>query len=109
MKSSEPSKGEEEFKGPLDVLFELGLLIFADDSPDFPELIQTKRGITEPGTHGIFKGMQFPYLPPHPHHWIYGALIMLGSAAGKIWVALDSARRASELFGQESLSSECQP
>jgi len=87
---------EEEFKNPFDALYELGLLIFADDAPDFPEIISTWG--KEPGKHGVLKGRTMPELPPHPHHWIYGALLMMGSVAGKIWYALDSSHKAKETF-----------
>jgi len=90
------SKTEEEFKDPFDVLYELGLLIFADDAPDFPEVISTWG--KEPGRHGVLKGMTMPELPTHVHHWVFGALLMSASAIGKVWFALDSAKRASEML-----------
>jgi len=90
------AKEEDEFKDPFDILYQLGLLIFADDAPDFPEIISTWG--KEPGRHGVLKGTTMPDLPPHVHHWVLGAFLMSASAIGKVWFALDSARRASELF-----------
>jgi len=89
-------ENEDVFTDPFEALYELGLAIFADDAQDFPEIIQAKEGITEPGRFGILKGMQFSGMPPHPHHWIFGALIMAGSAVGKVLYALDCSRQLNE-------------
>lgn len=85
---------EEEPIDPFNALYELGLMIFCDDAPDFPEVISTWG--KEPGKHGVLKGTTMPDLPPHPHHWIAGALIMASSVVGKIFYALESSRLARE-------------
>jgi len=93
---SKEEKDQDETTDIFSELYRLGLLIFCDDAPDFPEIISTWG--KEPGRHGVLKGTTMPNLPPHPHHWIVGALIMSASALGKVWFAFDSARRASELI-----------
>lgn len=79
-------------------LYRVGLAILVDDAPDFPELISTWG--KEPGKHGVLKDQTMPDLPPHPHHWVIGALIMLGSAVGKIVYAVDSSRQLNEIVQQ---------
>lgn len=88
---------DEEKKDPFSAIYELGLAIFCDDAPDFPEIISTWG--KEPGKHGVLKGMTMPELPPHPHHWVLGAAIMASSLLGKIFYAFESARLAEEHLG----------
>jgi len=80
-------------------LYRIGLAIFCDDAPDFPEVISTWG--KEPGKHGALTGVRMPDLPAHPHHWIFGALIMLSSAAGKVYCALESSRQLTEIVVQK--------
>jgi hypothetical protein len=87
MSGRKPDSEEEPFKDPFDALYHLGLAIFCDDAPDFPQVVSTWG--KEPGKHGVLKGQTMPDLPPHPHHWLIGALIMAGSAAAKVYVALE--------------------
>lgn len=75
-----------EFKDPFDALYEVGLCVFCDDAPDFPEVVSNWG--KEPGKHGVLKGQTMPDLPPHPHHWVLGALLMAAAAGGKIWAML---------------------
>lgn len=89
MSGQEPDGEEEDtFKDPLEALYYLGLAIFCDDSPDFPEVI-SHWGKT-PGKHGVLKGTTMPNLPTHPHHWVLGALLMAGAAVGKVVTAVQS-------------------
>lgn len=91
---TEKEEEKEAASDPFSALYELGLAIFVDDAPDFPEIV-SKWG-KEPGKHGVLKGTTMPDLPPHPHHWIIGAVIMGGSLLGKIFYALESAKLAEE-------------
>mgnify|MGYP001054803844 CR=1 FL=1 len=91
----------EETLDPFRAMYELGLLIFCDDAPDFPEVISIWG--KEPGKHGVLKGMTMPDLPTHPHHWTIGALIMAGSVLGKLYYALESAKLA-KLAAESALS-----
>jgi hypothetical protein len=60
------------------ILFGVGAFLMLDDAPDAFKLELSKtRGVTEPGTHGILRGMQFPWMPPHPHHWLIGILVVI--------------------------------
>ncbi len=93
-------KLEEEPSDPFDVLYKLGLLIFCDDAPDFPEVIS--HWGKNPGKHGVLKGTTMPNLPPHPHHWIAGAVIMGGAAIGKVFYALETSRIAQETLSGEN-------
>jgi len=89
---------------PFSAIYELGLAIFVDDAPDFPELISTWG--KEPGKHGVLKGRTMPDLPTHPHHWVIGAVIMAGSLLGKICYAVESVKLAEEhLSSQRSIES----
>ena len=90
----EKEEKKEENLDPFSTLYELGLAVFVDDAPDFPEIISTWG--KEPGKHGVLKGTTMPDLPPHPHHWVVGALIMGGSLLGKIFYALESTKLAEE-------------
>jgi len=95
LSGAESKSGEsEESLDPFSALYELGLLIFVDDAPDFPEILSTWG--KEPGKHGVLKGTTMPDLPPHPHHWIAGAVIMASSVLGKIFYALESTKLAEE-------------
>lgn len=92
---------EDEEDEPTDIfseLYRLGLAIFCDDAPDFPEVISNWG--KEPGKHGVLKGSTMPNLPPHPHHWILGLFIMVGAAAGKVVVAVESSRQVFEAVQQ---------
>jgi len=91
---------EDEFKGPFDWLYEIGLAIFADDAPDFPEVISTWG--KEPGKHGVLKGSAMPWLPPHIHHWVAGVVIMAGSAVGKVLYGLECSRQLNEAVQKEA-------
>jgi hypothetical protein len=55
----------------------VGAWMFMDDVQDFPEVISSTEGITSPGRHGMFRGMQFSWLPPHVHHWLWGFIALL--------------------------------
>jgi len=91
---AEKEEKTEESLDPFSALYELGLAIFVDDAPDFPEIVSTWG--KEPGKHGVLKGMSVPDLPAHPHHWIAGAVIMASSLLGKIFYALQSSQLAEE-------------
>lgn len=95
-------KKKEEDAPPdlFDLLYKFGLSIFCDDSPDFPELIS--HWGKEPGKHGVLKGTTMPNLPPHPHHWTLGAVIMGGAAIGKIIYALNTSQLAQETLGEKT-------
>ena len=88
MSGQEPSRDEEEPEDLLSELYRVGLAIFCDDAQDFPEVVSTWG--KEPGKHGVLKGQTMPDLPPHLHHWIYGAFLMVTAAAAKVGMALAS-------------------
>lgn len=94
-------KKDEGFKDPFNVLYELGLAIFCDDAPDFPEVIS--HWGKEPGKHGVLKGKTMPNLPPHLHHWTAGALLMAAVAIGKVYVAVTASESAQKYLGNENV------
>jgi hypothetical protein len=99
-KSKSSEEDEDIFKDPFEALYELGLAIFTDDAPDFPEVISTWG--KEPGKHGVLKGSTIPWLPPHIHHWVAGVVIMAGSAVGKVLYGLECGRQINEAVQKEA-------
>ena len=78
---------EEESGDMFSELYRLGLAIFVDDATDVPKgPFHTREEVT--------KG-DFPV-----HHWLYGAIIMVSSALGKVWYALESSRQLNEAVQQ---------
>lgn len=64
-------------------MYRIGLAVFVDDVHDLPKgPFHTREEIKNGG---------FPV-----HHFLYGLLIMAGSAAGKVYYAIDSARQLNE-------------
>lgn len=82
--SGQKSESEEEgFKDPFSALYEIGNLIFADDAKDI-----------EKGAFHTLEEIEKGESPVH--HWIVGLSIMVASAIGKVWFAVESARQVSQ-------------
>lgn len=78
-REKDEAEDEDELTDIFSELYRLGLSIFVDDVHDLPKgPFHTPEEV---------KNGDFPI-----HHWLYGAIILVSSAVGKVWYALESSR-----------------
>lgn len=77
--SEDPLAAFIMYVAPGFILFGVGAFLMIDDAPDAFKLELSEYGQDSygPGRHGILKGVSMPGLPPHPHHWLIGFILVV--------------------------------